>query len=144
MFIELRREKGNSETHAIPGKLYINGSFFAYTLENDLYNIPNGFLSLYDRLSPKFGKHKVHIEVPGRNFIMFHGGNFPDHSRGCVVVAKNRINDSYIQGDQSDILYSLVKAAWDAGEKVTFVVYRPLRLLAIAAGAIGLYWIAKK
>ena len=144
MFIELRREKGNSETHAIPGKLYINGSFFAYTLENDLYNIPNGFLSLYDRLSPKFGKHKVHIEVPGRNFIMFHGGNYPDHSRGCVVIAKNRINDSYIQGDQSDVLYSIVKPAWDTGEKVTFVVYRPLTLLAIAAGAIGLYWIAKK
>lgn len=144
MFIELRREKGNKETHAIPGKLYINGSFFAYTLENDLYNIPNGFLSLYDRLSPKFGKHKVHIEVPGRNWIMFHGGNYPDHSRGCVVIAKNRINDSYIQGDQSDVLYSLVKSAWDAGEKITFVVYRPLTLLAIAAGAIGLYWIAKK
>lgn len=144
MFIELRREKGNKETHAIPGKLYINGTFFAYTLENDLYNIPNGFLSLYDRLSPKFGKHKVHIEVPGRNWIMFHGGNYPDHSRGCVVIAKNRINDSYIQGDQSDVLYSLVKSAWDAGEKVTFVVYRPLILLAAAAGAFGLYYIAKK
>jgi hypothetical protein len=144
MFIELRREKGNKETHAIPGKLYINGSFFAYTLENDLYNIPTGFLKLYDRLSPKFAKHKVHIEVPGRNFIMFHGGNYPDHSRGCVVIAKNRINDSYIQGDQSDVLYSLVKSAWDAGEKITFVVYRPLILLAAAAGAFGLYYIAKK
>lgn len=144
MFIELRREKGNKETHAIPGKLYINGSFFAYTLENDLYNIPTGFLKLYDRLSPKFAKHKVHIEVPGRNFIMFHGGNYPDHSRGCVVIAKNRINDSYIQGDQSDVLYSLVKSAWDSGEKVTFVVYRPLILLAAAAGAFGLYYIAKK
>lgn len=143
MFIELRREKGNSETHAIPGKLYIDGSFFAYTLENDLYNIPNGFLSLYDRLSPKFGKHKVHIEVPGRNFIMFHGGNNPGHSRGCVVIAKNRINDSYIQGDQSDVFYTLVKNAWDSGEKITFVVYRPAVILGVVAAAAGLYFLTK-
>ena len=47
MFVELRRENTVNDTGAIPGKLYIDGSFFAYTLENDDYNIPNGLFKLY-------------------------------------------------------------------------------------------------
>lgn len=143
MFIELRRETTVKDTGAIPGKLFIDGKFFAYTLENSAYNIPAGFLKLYDRNSPKFGP-KVHIEVPGRGRILFHGGNTPEDSKGCVLIAANRLSASKIQGDQSNILYDIVKTAWNTGEKVSFVVYRPLTLLAIAAGAIGLYWIAKK
>lgn len=143
MFIELRRESTVKDTGAIPGKLYINGTFFAYTLENAAYNIPDGFFKLYNRNSPKFGP-KVHIEVPGRTWILFHGGNTPDDSQGCVLIAANRLSASKIQGDQSNFLYDVVKTAWDTGENVKFVVYRPLTLLAIAAGAIGLYWIAKE
>lgn len=143
MFIELRRENTVKETGAIPGKLYINGKFFAYTLENAAYNIPSGFLNLYDRISPKFGP-KVHIEVPGRTWILFHGGNLPEDSKGCVLLAANRLNDSKIQGDQSNTLYDIVKTAWNTGEKVTFIVYRPLTLFAIAAAALGFYLITKK
>ena len=143
MFIELRRENTVKETGAIPGKLYIDGKFFAYTLENAAYNIPSGFLDLYDRISPKFGP-KVHIEVPGRTWILFHGGNLPEDSKGCVLVAANRLNDSKIQGDQSNTFYDVVKTAWNTGEKVTFVVYRPLTLFAIAAAALGFYLITKK
>lgn len=143
MFVELRRENTVKETGAIPGKLYIDGKFFAYTLENSNYNIPSGFLDLYDRISPKFGT-KVHVEVPGRSFILFHGGNTPEDSKGCILIAANRINESRIQGDQSNTFYDVVKTAWNTGEKVTFVVYRPLTLFAIAAAAFGFYLITKK
>ena len=144
MFVELRREKTVEATGAIPGRLYIDGKFFAYTLENDLKKIPCGFFKLYDRLSPKFGKYKVHIEVPGRQYIMFHGGNLPEQSGGCVLVAANRINESKIQGDQSDALYSVIKDAWTRGENITFVVYKPFILLAAIAAAGGLYLLTKK
>ena len=143
MFIELRRENTVKDTGAIPGKLYIDGSFFAYTLENAAYNIPNGVFKLYERVSPKFGP-KVHVEVPGRQYILFHGGNYPEHSKGCVLIARNRLNESYIQGDASGEFYSLYRAALDLGEKVTFVVYKPLTLLLLAAGAVGIYFVAKK
>lgn len=143
MFVELRRENTVKDTGAIPGKLYIDGKFFAYTLENAAYNIPSGLLELYDRISPKFGP-KVHVEVPGRSFILFHGGNTPEDSKGCILIAANRIDESRIQGDQSNTFYDVVKTAWNTGEKVTFVVYRPLTLFAIAAAAFGFYLITKK
>ena len=143
MLLEIRRENTIEETGAIPGRLYVNGNFFAYTLENAAKNIPAGIFGLYDRFSPKFGKRKVYIEVPGRTFILFHGGNVPEHSGGCVLVAANRINESKIQGDQSDILYEVVKTAWDAGENVRLVVYRPLVVFAVCAAAAGLYYLTK-
>lgn len=143
MLLEIRREKTIDETQAIPGRLYVNGNFFAYTLENAAKNIPAGIFGLYDRFSPKFGKRKIYIEVPGRTFILFHGGNVPEHSGGCVLVAANRINESKIQGDQSDILYDVVKTAWDAGENVRLVVYRPLVVFAVCAAAAGLYYLIK-
>lgn len=143
MLLEIRRENTIEETGAIPGRLYVNGIFFAYTLENSAYNIPDGIFSLYDRNSPKFGP-KVHIEVPGRTWILFHGGNLPEDSRGCVLVAANRINESKIQGDQSNILYDVVKTAWKAGENVRLVVYRPLVVFAVCAAAAGLYYLTTK
>ena len=42
MLLEIRRENTIDETGAIPGRLYVNGNFFAYTLENAAKNICKG------------------------------------------------------------------------------------------------------
>ena len=139
MFVELRREKTVEATGAIPGRLYIDGKFFAYTLENDLKKIPCGFFKLYDRLSPKFGKYKVHIEVPGRQYIMFHGGNTPGDSAGCPLVAKSIDADAgTIAGDLSGVLYERLKNDLEAGN-VVITIRRATNwpvLLAIVGAAV--------
>lgn len=115
MNLELIREF-ETEAGGIAGRLYIDGEFFGYTLENKEYNIPEGFFNLYDRFSPKLNNFKLHIEVPGRNYIMFHGGNTPKDSLGCVLVARNRYENGNIQGDLSKELYERTKSAVEAGK----------------------------
>lgn len=115
MNLELIREF-ETDAGGIAGRLYIDGEFFGYTLENTKYNIPEGFFSLYDRFSPKLNNFKLHIEVPGRNWIMFHGGNRPEQSKGCVLVAKNRYENGNIQGDLSQKLYEITKNAVEEGK----------------------------
>ena len=143
MLLELKRELPK-KSGAVLSRLYVDGVFFGYGLENKAYISPDGKYNLWARTSPSFGKNKVYIDVPGRTNIMFHGGNVPEHSGGCILIAANRLNESKIQGDRSDALYSVINDAWARGEKITFVVYKPFILLAAIAAAGGLYLLTKK
>lgn len=107
MRLVIQREKPING--AIPGTLYVDGAFYGYTLENEGMAIPTGTFSLYNRYSPKFAREKLHIEVPGRNYIMFHGLNYASQSEGCIGIAANRTQADVIQGDLSDVLYNDVK-----------------------------------
>ena len=138
MRLVIKRENATTAGN-VPGRLYVDGRFFAYTLENDILKIPAGTFDAYNRLSPKFAAYKVHIDVPGRNFIMFHGGNDATvDSTGCVITARNRINNDYIQGDASGDLYAVVSPKFAAGEPVTVTVKNPIRWpLVFAVAAVG-------
>lgn len=139
MRLVIDREKATPAGN-VPGRLFVDGKFYAYTLENDLLKIPAGTFQAYNRFSPKFAAYKVHIEVPGRNYIMFHGGNDAagGDSTGCILVARNRLNDDYIQGDASSGLYALVGPKFAAGEPVTVQVKNPIRWpLVFAVAAVG-------
>lgn len=114
MYLELKRES-KTASGSIPGKLYLNGAFFGYTLENSEYNIPAGTFYLYERFSPKFLTNKIAIEVPNRQFILFHGGNTKEDSTGCVLVAKNRISKDFIQGDLSESLRAVLSPELEHG-----------------------------
>lgn len=144
MLLELKREGTNDETGAVYGSLYLDGNFYGYTLENSSTAILPGSYEVKTRFSPKFMRNKLEIVVPGRSFLMFHGGNCPEQSAGCVLLAKQRINDSQIYGDLSDALYSELATEADAGN-VTLEIIEPntnninslwpFALLAAAAGA---------
>lgn len=138
MKLEVVREDVVESTGAIPGKLYVDGAFFGYTLENLGSEIPEGSYTLYTRFSPKFGSNKIGIEVPGRKYLQFHGGNNPEDSAGCVIVARERVDDSRVYGDLSGTLYTMVSDAADSGE--AYVVFRtqknywlPIAIVAAAA-----------
>lgn len=115
MLLELIREGTNDETGSIRGALYVDGEFYGYTLENSSYAIAPGEYALGTRFSPKLVSNKIEIIVPGRKYIMFHGGNTPEDSTGCVLVAAKRLNDSTIQGDVSNALYLRCKDDANAG-----------------------------
>ena len=118
MQLELLRD--NETTNGgILGRLYVDGQFFGYTLENAAAAIPAGLFSMFARFSPKFNSFKAAIEVPGREYIMFHGGNTPGDSAGCVLVARNKDEDAgTISGDLSGVLYERIKNELDAGNVV--------------------------
>lgn len=146
MLLELKREGTNDETGAIYGALYLDGEFYGYTLENSSTAILPGSYEVGTRFSPKFMRNKLEIIVPGRNYLMFHGGNTPEDSSGCVLLARQRIDDSSIYGDLSDALYSELAQAARAGE-VTLDIIEPgtdgarglWPFVALAAGAALLY-----
>lgn len=141
MVIELVREKP-TENGAVRSKIYIDGSFFGYGLENSAYIFPNGQYSLYGRTSPKFGRNKVYIDVPGRSNIMFHGGNTIKDTTGCVLVAANRDGET-ISGDLSDALFEVVDA--NAAEGVALIAKNDNTKLYVAlwVGAVAAYFLIK-
>ena len=143
MNLDLVRDEVNETTGGIPGRLFVDGEFFGYTLENAAAAIPEGVFSLYDRFSPKFGTFKLSIDVPGRSFIMFHGGNTPEASAGCVLVARNRLENGNIQGDLSNELYILTKDATEAGKAVLTVRKKTNWPLLLGIGAAALILIFK-
>ena len=147
MLLELRREGTNDETGALYGSLYLDGNFYGYTLENSSTAILPGTYDVRTRFSPKFLRRKLEIVVPGRSYLMFHGGNCPEQSAGCVLLARQRIDDSRIYGDLSDALYQELGEAADAGE-VELRILEPstnninsLWPFALLAAAAGVYYI---
>ncbi len=143
MIVSVVRE--NVIGNAIPSKIYLDGAFFAYGLENINYSIPAGTYSAYGKTSPKFGSEKVYINVPGREAILFHGGNSAEDSKGCIIVASKRIDDSTVQGDKSGALFDAVDAAYKRGETITVEVKRDSytivkAVLVAAAVAVFVKW----
>lgn len=59
-------------------------------------SIPEGEYTVSPRYNEKFGHHLIVNDVPGRSWILFHSGNFPDQTQGCILVGM-RFGD--IDGD---------------------------------------------
>ena len=94
MKIEVRRHYF-LENYTI-GKLYIDGAYFCDTLEPSTTAIEypavkTGIYSLSIVWSPKFGCYMPRIEVPNRSGILFHVGNYPHDTKGCVLLGFNTI-----------------------------------------------------
>lgn len=144
MIIQVKREK--EINGAIPSRVYLDNSFFAYGLENADYLIPAGKYDVTGKRSEKFGTNKLYLTVPGRSGIMFHGGNTRDDFRGCIGVASTRSGDA-IAGDLSSELYDRVNGAANAGEGVAAIISNPIpwgRVALLAAAGVLVIYIARK
>lgn len=144
MRLVIKREK---TTHAgnVPGRLYMDGQFFAYTMENAATMIPAGTFPAYWRFSPKLLANKIAIDVPGRQYIMFHGGNIAtEDSAGCVLIAARKLSADYIQGDASTELYNTVRPAMDAGEAVTVTVKNPINWPLVFSVTAAVFLVLKR
>lgn len=87
-----------SENYTI-GKLYIDGGYFCDTLEpsttaTEHPAVKTGIYSLSIVWSPKFGQYMPRIEVPKRSGILFHVGNYPHETKGCVLLGMNTVKGS--------------------------------------------------
>ena len=138
MNLELLRDN-ETANGGILGRLYVDGQFFGYTLENAAAAIPAGLFSMFARYSPKFSSFKAAIDVPGRQYIMFHGANTPGDLAGCIGVSRSQDGDAgTIAGDLSGELYERLKNELEAGN-VFLTIRRATNwpvLLAIVGAAV--------
>ena len=86
------------------GTLYINGERFCDTLENPYLNnqrniscIPEGQYKVRLRLPRESATrdylHLLVQDVPNRDWILFHRGNYPSQTQGCILVGNGRKQD---------------------------------------------------
>ncbi len=129
ILLRLIRETYTSQ--ATLGKLFVNGIFFGYTLEDTVRAfgikvpkhtaIPAYIYKIKLNYSPHFGRimtliynqEDESIFAMGIRFtgIRFHGGNRHSDTEGCILLAKNRISDCLIQGSLEKEIYQVVRDA---------------------------------
>ena len=93
MNVELKRFRQNEKF--TQGNLYINHVNICCTLElgwNDNQKkvscIPNGSYQVKKRNSEKYGDH-FHVQnVPNRDMILIHSGNYTSQILGCILVGE--------------------------------------------------------
>ena len=100
--------------HKTLGVLLLNGEFYGYTLEDVVrpHNIKirhktainEGHYSLSIKHSNKYKEKRVFLyDVPLFQGIQIHGGNNENDTSGCILAARNLINnEENIQGSLKD------------------------------------------
>lgn len=90
-------ERDTYTSYSTEGELLIDGVFECYTLELPLGDglpgsaIPEGTYSVGIYQSPHFGRPMPLLAgVPGRSDIEIHFGNYPDNTRGCILLGESR------------------------------------------------------
>jgi hypothetical protein len=101
MKVEIIRQK--SDDKQTLGKMYINDALVAHTLELAWKNnqrriscIPEGTYKVVKRTSPKYREHFHILDVPNRDWILIHHGNYHRDILGCILVGRTHAD---IDGD---------------------------------------------
>jgi len=139
MKLELRRmEFGTSYTI---GRLYIDGAFQCYTLEDKVREvdgqpvqvwkvptktaIPKGTYKLIIDFSNRFQKDMPHIlDVPGFEGIRIHSGNTSEDTEGCIIVGNAWNGSNFVSNSKIafNALFSKLQAAKVMNVPMTIVV----------------------
>lgn len=75
------------------GRLFIGDTCICYTLENAAKAIPDGYYSIENSKSPKFGRELPLLfscKVPSIRGVRIHSGNTYKDSAACVLVGMRR------------------------------------------------------
>jgi hypothetical protein len=127
------------------GKLFIDGQFVCYTLEDPVREIPGQPVSTWKihgktaipsgdyrvslEHSPRFGPDTLTIHsVPGFVGVRMHGGNTVDNTEGCPLLGLE-LQGNTIKGGTSrpavDIVKRAVKMAQNACETIRITIKNP-------------------
>lgn len=129
--MKLRLERTSSDKYCTVGKLYVNGAFECFTLEDspDLRPdnkgpIPVGEYSVIIDFSDRFQKYMPHVlGVPGFKGIRIHKGNTDKDTEGCILVG---INEGIDRIDESkaafDPLFARLRNAESHGEDISLEI----------------------
>lgn len=102
--IELILHRIAFQTTYTIGRLYIDGTYFCDTLEptdrrieaggvkiKGQTAIPRGKYDIVMYTSRKHGRVPLLLDVPQFSGILIHTGNYPHHTRGCILVGENTV-----------------------------------------------------
>ena len=135
--MKLRIERGAPGASSTIGKLYVDGVFFAYTLEDidrqlesggtkikGQTAIPKGSYKVVIDFSNRFQKQMMHVlNVPGFEGIRIHAGNTDKDTEGCILLGKVRSDNAVFNSREAvNALFDKVRAAIDAGQEVNLEV----------------------
>ena len=111
------------------GKMYLNGEYFGHTLEDvsrgdnikipgetcipeGTYKVKSSMSSRFKRMMPMIFNQDNGYQLINKGIsfkgLRIHGGNRSKDTHGCILVAKNRINDDLIQGTLEKKLTELI------------------------------------
>lgn len=133
--MELKLQRKPSNDKATLGRLYVNGEWECFTLEDVVRDlgpdgkgkvkgqtaIPAGRYRVVIDFSQRFQKRMLHVlGVPWFEGIRIHSGNTDADTEGCVLVGQTSNGDNYIHGGSvaMPILYRKIEEALAAGEEV--------------------------
>jgi hypothetical protein len=127
------------------GKLYVDGVFECYTLEDKdrfggtkVYGqsaIPAGQYGVIVNRSPRFGKDMpLLLNVPGYSGVRIHPGNKAEDTEGCLLVGQTRTVD-FIGSSRAAYaaLLAKINAALAKKETVTIQIVQEVPQLATTA-----------
>jgi len=140
LHLRLIRDEFTSQTTV--GKLYIDGHFFGYTLEDTVrafgikvkghtalpayqYQVKLSYSPKYDRMMPLiFNQADESVKAKGIQFkgIRFHGGNRHSDTEGCILVAKHRVSSQIIQGSLEKALSLRIAEAENQGKQIALEI----------------------
>jgi hypothetical protein len=127
MLIEVKRFEFKP-TYTI-GKLYINGKYECYTLEDavrdkkvqDVTAIPSGTYKLIIDASRRFKKDMPHIlNVPNFTGVRIHAGNTSKDTEGCILLGTTWSGGDFIAQSKLafDKFFTKLKTAKEATIKI--------------------------
>ena len=106
------------------GRLYCEGQFLCYTLENKWADntpriscIPEGDYDIktktYGRFYEKYGHPIVKLQdVPGRSEILIHKGNYPKDTLGCILLGDSIGDDAVFNSSKTyDKYYNIISSS---------------------------------
>jgi len=138
--MKLKLIRNTSTKGFTEGKLYINGIFECYTIEDEdrkledgnakiqnLSAIPKGIYKLTISMSNRFKKFLIEVlGVKGFVGIRMHPGNSSKDTEGCIIVGSinDRTNDDWVGGSRIayEKLHKKVKTALSNKESVTLEI----------------------
>ena len=127
--------RGPSTSACTIGKLFVDGVFECYTLEDVVRHdgvkvygetaIPAGTYVVVITFSNRFQRDlPLLVNVPDFSGIRIHAGNVAADTHGCLLVGQHRLDASITHSrDAFNALFPKIRHAIDAGEEVT-ITYR--------------------
>lgn len=143
--MQLRLERDPSSAGATLGKLFVDGLFECYTLEDQIRElrhddgglvevsawkvdgqtaIPSGTYTVLVTFSSRFQKLMPQIiGVPGFTGVRIHSGNKADDTEGCVLLGKRRGNAEIFESrDAFAAFFFKLQVAFEKKEPVKITI----------------------
>lgn len=111
---------------ALLGEITVDNTHVCWTLERTSVAIPAGTYAIALYPSPHFGQlMPLLVDVPSREDILIHWGNYPINSDGCILVGKTQdpsTGDIFSTREQWAALNQAIVGAIDAHEPCSITV----------------------